>query len=225
EGIGLMTLLTALFSKQRNLAAAFVLFFVAGCALPQRSAESGYKESAFSDRSYSRGANPDRATEQTAYELGKDPKNLNAGDFDDIRARQKVRELERQLGSKKEREQYSKVLPWLSDDQEKVEFLSIPSIEGRQQWINSRNIWSRARAPEEEMKNLIDTQDIAKGMPQDYVRKSWGDPMSVEVSGNPLYKNERWKYQKYVSTPEGYRKETRFVYFEAGRVVGWETEF
>lgn len=74
------------------------------------------------------------------------------------------------------------------------------------------------------MKSLIETQDIAVGMPQDYVKRSWGDPMSVEVSGNPIYKNERWKYQKFVSAPEGYRKETRYVYFEGGRVVGWETE-
>jgi hypothetical protein len=61
-------------------------------------------------------------------------------------------------------------------------------------------------------------------MPQDYVRRSWGEPVNVEISGNPIYKNERWKYQRQVSTAQGFRKETRFVYFEGGRVVGWETE-
>jgi hypothetical protein len=149
---------------------------------------------------------------------------LTADELYDIKSRQSVRNLEKTLNSKKEREQYSKVLPWLRTDQEKATFLSIPTVEGRQQWINKENIWARSQAPQTEMKDLIETQDIAVGMPQDYVRKSWGEPQGVEVSGNPLYKNERWKYQRQVSTSNGYRQETRFVYFESGRVVGWETE-
>ena len=112
----------------------------------------------------------------------------------------------------------------MKNDDEKIEFLSVPTIEGRQQWINRKNIWARAQAPQEDMKGLIEAQDIAVGMPQEYVRRSWGEPLSVEVSGNPIYKNERWKYQRFVSTSQGYRQETRFVYFEGGRVVGWETE-
>lgn len=199
---------------------------LSGCANFHRSAESGYAGSPedvrYSDQA-DRGSY-DRETRQTAYELGKDPAYLSSKDLQDIRNRQQVRQLERSLSSRKEREQYSKILPWLKNDAEKIEFLSVPSIEGRQQWINRNNVWSRAQAPQEEMKSLIETQDIAVGMPQDYVKRSWGDPMSVEVSGNPIYKNERWKYQKFVSAPEGYRKETRYVYFEGGRVVGWETE-
>lgn len=194
-----------------------------GCANFQRSHHSGYSSSGDSRTSYSSGV-VDSTTRQTAYEMGKDPASLSDRDYREIRSRQKVRELERTLHSRKEREQYSKILPWLSSDEEKIEFLSVPSIEGRQQWINRKNIWSRSQAPQLEMKNLIETQDIAVGMPQDYVRKSWGEPLSIEVSGNPIYKNERWKYQRMVSGSEGYRKEIRFVYFEGGRVVGWETE-
>lgn len=194
-----------------------------GCANFQRTHQSGYGDSANSPTSYSSGA-MDSTTRQTAYEMGKDPSSLSDRDYREIRSRQKVRDLERTLRSRKDREQYSKVLPWLNGDDEKIEFLSIPSIEGRQQWINRKNIWSRSQAPQLEMKNLIETQDIAVGMPQDYVRKSWGEPVSIEVSGNPIYKNERWKYQRMVSGSEGYRKEIRFVYFEGGRVVGWETE-
>lgn len=194
-----------------------------GCANFQRTDQSGYGDSASSPTSYSSGA-MDSTTRQTAYEMGKDPSSLSDRDYREIRSRQKVRDLERTLRSRKDREQYSKVLPWLNGDDEKIEFLSIPSIEGRQQWINRKNIWSRSQAPQLEMKNLIETQDIAVGMPQDYVRKSWGEPVSIEVSGNPIYKNERWKYQRMVSGSEGYRKEIRFVYFEGGRVVGWETE-
>lgn len=201
------------------------LMLLSACAQFQRSAGSGYngsEENQYIDQT----PRPryDRETHKTAYELGKDPASLTAQDLQDIRSRQRVRELERALSSKKEREQYSKVLPWLKNDEEKASFLSIPSIEGRQQWINKQNIWSRSQAPESEMKSLIESQDIAIGMPQEYVRRSWGDPMSVEVSGNPIYKNERWRYQRQVSTSQGYRQETRHVYFEAGRVVGWETE-
>lgn len=195
-----------------------------GCAQFQRSSGSGYGGNLKYTEDAPRNDGYDRTTRQTAYELGKDPASLSPDDLDEIRMRQKVRELERTLSSKKEREQYSKVLPWLKNDEEKVSFLSIPSIEGRQQWINKHSIWGRSQAPKEEMKELIDTQDIAVGMPQEYVRRSWGEPLSVEVSGNPMYKNERWKYQRHVSTSQGYRQETRFVYFEGGRVVGWETE-
>ena len=196
-----------------------------GCAQFQRSPESGYSSS-YEDLSNqsSRNSRPDSRTRTTAYELGKDPNSLSGRDLQEIRSRQKVRELERTLSSKKEREQYSKVLPWLKNDQEKVEFLSVPTIEGRQQWVNSRNLWARAQVPQAEMKTLVDNQDIAVGMPQDYVRKSWGEPLSIDHSGNPLYKNERWKYERFSSSQEGYRKETRYVYFEGGRVVGWETE-
>ncbi|MNJ92533.1 hypothetical protein D3C87_102060 [compost metagenome] len=197
--------------------------FNSGCANFSRAPGSGYSSAEeMADQSSEKSS--DRSLRQTAYELGKDPATLSSRDMAEIRDRQKVRELERTLISKKEKEQYSKVLPWFRDDQEKISFLSIPSLEGRQQWINSQGIWDRTRAPQTGMKQLVDSQDIAVGMPQEYVRRSWGEPLAVEVSGNPIYKNERWRYQRMVSSSEGYRKEIRFVYFEAGRVVGWETE-
>lgn len=159
-----------------------------------------------------------------AYELGFDSKKeISEAQKLQILDRKKLRQLERSLDSQKERLQYSKVLPWLGSDAEKIEILSIPSIEGRQVWINKKKIWSRAEA----LKNfdeVVDSQDIAIGMPQDYVRKSWGEPSQIESSGNPIYKNERWQYLKQVSTPQGYKQESRLVYFEGGRVVGWETE-
>lgn len=201
-----------------------VVLSLVGCAQLQRSSSSGYQEQQYSDTTASGRSYYDPQTRQTAYELGKDPAALTPNDLDEIKSRQKVRELERTLASKKEREQYSKVLPWLKNDSEKVAFLSIPSIEGRQQWINKNEIWGRSQAPQEEIKDLLESQDIAIGMPQAYVKKSWGDPISIEVSGNPIYKNERWKYQRHISTAQGFRQETRYVYFEGGRVVGWETE-
>lgn len=196
------------------------------CAQMQRSSRSGY-----GDKQNETYAPPtkeyagDRDRQRTAYEMGLSPSaELSGDDRGRINARQRVRELEKGLKSQKEREQYSKVLPWFRSDDEKAEFLSVPTLEGRQQWVNSHGIWERAKMPAPEMKELIETQDISVGMPRDYVKKSWGEPLGVEVSGNPIYHNERWKYQRFISTPDGYKKEVRFVYFESGRVVGWETE-
>lgn len=159
-----------------------------------------------------------------AYELGFDPrKKLNDVQKHIIHNRKKLRELERSLDTQKERLQYSKILPWLQNDLEKIEFLSIPSIEGRQVWINKKKIWSRTKNLKQ-FDDVVEAQDIAIGMPADYVRRSWGEPSYVETSGNPIYKNERWQYLKQVPTPQGYKQEIRSVYFEGGKVTGWETE-
>ncbi|MBC7467009.1 MAG: hypothetical protein H7256_13555 [Bdellovibrio sp.] len=159
-----------------------------------------------------------------AYELGLDPKNVLTDDEHIvIQKRRKVRNLERRLDSQKERLNYSKVLPWLENDDEKINYLSIPSIEGRQAWVNKNKIWLRNKNVKD-FENAVATQDIVLGMPADFVKKSWGEPDAIENSGNPIYKNERWKYLKQVSTPNGYHQEKRYVYLEGGRVVGWETE-
>ena len=159
-----------------------------------------------------------------AYELGLDPKkDLTDDEKKMIVNRKRLRELERSLDSQKERQQYSKVLPWFKNDEEKISMLLIPSIEGRQVWINKNKIWSRAKDLKE-FDDVVESQDIALGMPTEYVKKSWGEPTNIETSGNPIYRNERWQYNKQVSTPQGYKEERRMVYFEGGRVVGWETE-
>ena len=54
------------------------------------------------------------------------------------------------------------------------------------------------------------------------MKKSWGLPDSVEVAGNPIYGNERWRYKRYTPSPEGYRLQSRIIYFESGKVAGWE---
>lgn len=160
-----------------------------------------------------------------AYELGFDPRGtLSPQELQSVENRKKVRELERRLDSNREKEQYAKALPVMISDQEQVEFLSIPSVEGRQAWLNKNGILSRVKSPSTEMRDAMESQDIAMQMPMDFVRKAWGEPSAIEVSGNPIYRNERWKYQRYVSTPDGYRSEKRFVYFEGGKVIGWETE-
>lgn len=160
-----------------------------------------------------------------AYELGFDPeKGLTEEQKNEVTLRYKVRSLERSLDSNKERIQYSKIVPYLKTDKEKYEFLSIPTIEGRQVYANKNKIMSRAKNNSRDYLEAVESQDLVLGMTQDLVKKSWGDPDSIEVSGNSIYKNEKWRYIRDVPTAQGYKRERRYVFFEGGRVVGWETE-
>ncbi len=132
------------------------------------------------------------------------------------------KKLEARLHSRQDKELYSKVLPYLKDDAERIEFLSLPSFSQRQSWIQSKKLWTRAQSSDEQQ--AVEAGDIAIGMTGDLVRRSWGEPVNIEGSGNPLYRNERWKYIRNISSASGFKPQKRFVYFEAGRVAGWETE-
>ncbi len=159
-----------------------------------------------------------------SYELGYDPqKGLSTEEKLEVKKRYQVRKLERTLDSEKERRHYSKIVPYLMTDQEKIDYLSIPSIEGRQAWVIRNKIWARAKSSKDFL-DIVEVQDLTLGMTQDLVKKSWGDPESVEISGNIIYKNEKWRYIRDVPTANGYKRERRFVFFEGGRVIGWETE-
>lgn len=159
---------------------------------------------------------------QNQQETGSTQKAVNQGDDELVHIR--IKELERQMKSQREKELYSKLLPWFLDEDEKLEFLSLPRLTEKQEWATEKRIWNRNKNPSNEMKSLMQNQDIAIGMPMDYVQKSWGDPILKEVSGNPLFKNQKWRYARSVSTQEGFKQEKRTVYFEGGKVVGWETD-
>lgn len=112
----------------------------------------------------------------------------------------------------------------MKNEAERIRFLELADYEARQTWLKSEKFFERNKQTQEQLQPLVETQDIAIGMPQVLVKKSWGEPENVEVSGNPQFRNEKWRYTKYVSTPYGYKLERKLVYFEAGKVVGWETE-
>ena len=199
---------------------------LSSCSTMERSHESGYGDSGYKSRTD--GSREDVGSmdhKKTAYELGYNPATtLSEQQLQAIDDRRRLHLLERQLDSQKEKEQYSKILPWLKSDQERIEFLAIPTVEGRQAWIQQNEIWRRSQAPDSHVKQALQEGDISMGMAQEFVRKAWGEPQEKQTSGNPIYKNEKWRYTRYVSSSEGFRKETRQVYFEGGKVVGWETE-
>lgn len=133
-----------------------------------------------------------------------------------------LQQAEESLQTRREKKQYYKHKAFMKDDQQRLYFLSLPSIEARKKWIENSGLSDTDEGYSDELADAIEDNDLILGMTPKAVLESWGDPDVVEVSGDPVYGNERWKYAKYVSSTDGYRKEHRFVYFEAGRVVGWE---
>ncbi len=180
---------------------------LSGCSLLQRNPDSGYGSAT---------AKPSTRSKVITDAVANTPSSKTE--------KAKLQNLENSLNTRKEVEQYSKLLPWFKTDQERLEFLGQGNFEQKQKWLNEQNFLARPQQVTNEMKELVDAQDITVGMPQSLVKKSWGDPDAVEVSGNPQFRNERWRYNKYVSTNDGYKAEKKSVYFEGGKVVGWEVE-
>jgi hypothetical protein len=186
---------------------------IVSCSVFQRTSDSGYQDSKTgSGRS---GLTGRRKTLDQRGDYGSPQK---------LTEMRRLQNLENALSTKKEVEQYSKVLPYFKSDEERLEFLNRGNFEDKQQWLNEKKFLSRPQEISNELKELVTAQDITLGMPQVLVKKSWGEPDIVEVSGNPSFRNERWRYNRYVSTSDGYKPEKKSVYFEGGRVIGWEVE-
>jgi len=101
-------------------------------------------------------------------------------------------------------------------DSERIFFLRLPPNE-RAQYLQSKGISEGVEekflTPLERMR-VIHQSEITLGMTKRDVEVSWGRPIRVEVAGNPSYENERWIYS--------YNGATKYVYFESGKVDGWE---
>lgn len=192
-----------------------------GCAVLQRSPDSGYY--GHNDEQVFRRDRRDAEREDAMEEFGLMPdRALTDREVAAIETRIALKKAEKSLEGKREREQYFTNKPYLRNDRERLEFLRLGSFEARNRWLNAKGIQASTATHAPEIQALIDTNDIALGMTKQAVRDSWGEPELVEVAGNPLYGNERWQYSEQTSSTEGYRSQDRLVYFEAGRVSGWE---
>ncbi len=197
-----------------------------GCTTFQRSTASGYalrdSESGM-ERGFSRDRK-DAEREATMGQLGfADSRELSENEAEALENRIALRKAEKNLEGKREREQYFRNKPYLRSDLDRLEFLALDSFETRQRWLNAKGVSAGSSSHPPEIQSLIDINDITLGMTKQAVRDSWGEPELVEVSGNPLYGNERWRYTEQTSSTEGYQTQNRFVYFESGRVAGWES--
>jgi hypothetical protein len=194
------------------------------CAMFDRNPRSGYYE--FEEHS---GRPPDiyaqkRLTVETEAreELDLTNRPLSDPERTSLETRIHLKRIEGKLATRREKQQYYQIRSQLRNDRERLYFLSLPTYEARERWAAGRGLGQKDEMYSDEVAKTIESNDIALGMSQKAVMESWGDPDAVEVAGSAIYGYERWKYNRYISGNEGYQKEMRVVYFEGGRVVGWE---
>jgi primase-polymerase (primpol)-like protein len=203
---------------------AVVTIGLSACSLLNRDPRSGY---AYDEETTvgSQDLYKERAAKQemdAREELGMGSKPLTEDERVVVENRLRLKRLESKLASKRDKKQYYNVRSGLKNDRERIAFLSLPTYEARERWAAQRGLGDSEETFSEEIAKTVESNDIALGMSQKAVMQSWGDPDAVEVAGNPLYGYERWRYNRYISGNEGYQKDMRIVYFEGGRVVGWE---
>ncbi len=98
---------------------------------------------------------------------------------------------------------------------EKIFFLKLPKGERRDYLVSKGMIKEQKNAFSDRMRvAAIRQSDVMMGMTKNDVMDSWGRPARVEVAGNPTYENERWAYNVNGAT--------KYIYFEGGKVGGWE---
>ncbi len=199
---------------------------VSGCASLNRDPRSGYADSEGSTYRAT-----DYYQEKQEYEIDQvreefgwaSDRALNENEQAALEVRLRLRRAESRLESSREKRQYYQIKSLMRNDSERLTFLSIPSVEARERWARNRGLTTNDEVHSDEIADMIEKNDISVGMSQKAVLESWGDPDLVEVAGSPVYGNERWRYSRFTSSSDGYQKENRIVYFESGRVVGWET--
>lgn len=194
--------------------------FLAGCESMRRSSQSGYAHT----NEPTQGLGRDRKfleKQSTARDMGL-PQERSGIQEEAVELRVALKKAEKALEGRREREQYFKNKPYMRSDRERLEFLTLDGFDSRQRWLNSKGILASTTQHPPQVQSIIDVNDIALGFTKQAVKDSWGEPDLVEVSGNPIYGNERWHFSEQTSSTDGYRSQNRVVYFESGRVVGWE---
>ncbi|MEY4617120.1 MAG: hypothetical protein RJB66_2080 [Pseudomonadota bacterium] len=206
------------------LLVAFI--YLSGCGHMARSTQSGYYSSQDSNE-FARTPQSEQFTQanltRILAEQGMTVDDLKTDEgFVKVQNALEIKKLEARMTTEREKKQYYKTLPWLKDENEQVEFLRQGGYFARQAWIRKRGIGKRSTEIDKAQEDMVATKDISVGMPNELVRRSWGAPDSIDVAGNPIYGNERWRYKRYTPSPDGYRLQSRIIYFESGKVVGWE---
>jgi len=205
-----------------------IVLFLTGltaCAHLDRSSRSGYMSE--SEESMAAPADLYRQKAMNVENEAREELGLLGRPLGDIERRAvegriKLKRMEARIATKREKKQYFEFRGALKSDRERIQFLSLPTFEARSRFAQARGFGLQDDTYSEDVAKTIEGNDIALGMSQKGVTESWGDPDIVETAGNALYGFERWKYNRYVSGDDGYKKELRIVYFEGGRVVGWE---
>ena len=127
---------------------------------------------------------------------------------------QELRQLESRQ-SENSSELYEKYKNQMGSISEKIYFLKLPTYERKEYLLSRGLIKSEPRTYQpSEYSSTHRTNQVSMGMSKNDVMSSLGHPARVEVAGNPRFENERWLYSRNGAT--------KYIYFESGRVEGWE---
>lgn len=198
---------------------------LSACAVMDRSSRSGYMSDSEEGAAVPTDLYRQKAMNvetEAREEMGLLGRTLGDDERNAVENRVRLKRQEARIATKREKKQYFEVRSALKNDRERLQFLALPTYEARARFAQTRGFGHADETYPEEVAKTIESNDIALGMSQKGVTESWGDPDMVETAGNALYGFERWKYNRYITGDEGYKKEMRIVYFEGGRVVGWE---
>ncbi|MEZ4872167.1 MAG: hypothetical protein R2827_07960 [Bdellovibrionales bacterium] len=198
------------------------------CSSLRRSDSSGYGYSnelnvqKTNPRNYFK-AKHQKKVDLAKAELGYEGKSaVSESDQSKIRLRMILGNLESQLTTRSEKQEYYKLKPFFANDVDRIRFLSLKSPSQKKAFLQMKNVTSDDENYDDNTVAAIESNDIILGMTKSAVKESWGDPDFIEVAGDSLYGNERWTYSKYVSSESGYNKENRIIVFESGLVAGWD---
>jgi hypothetical protein len=88
--------------------------------------------------------------------------------------------------------------------------------------FNQSDDESRDEIAQESVQNALARRDVVKGMDMVDVRQVLGTPTRVEVAGNTgeSADHQRWTY--FHGLTRGVSR-AQVIYFENGKVIGWET--
>jgi len=137
-----------------------------------------------------------------------------------IYTRASLLKAEDQLVSNALKKQYYLNRPYFASDSQRLHFLKLNSYAAKEDYLARYININRYPAS---ISSAIAKQDLVPKMTKEAVIESWGKPENIEVSGNPIYSNEKWTYLNYVDSAEGEVEEKRYLYFEKGQLVSWQT--
>ncbi len=190
----------------------FIAVFAQSCITMDRSRSSGYTGNSLNNEQDDTGEPYDE----------REVRNLSPEERELYEDRMLLSRLEKAITTSEERAQYNRYKSTLESDKERLEFLALENYNSKERYLSSKGYTATPNRHPRDVASLIEQNDVAVGMGRQAVLESWGDPAQVEVAGRRENGNERWIYKEYISTPEGFQEEHRVLYFENGRLVGWE---
>lgn len=105
----------------------------------------------------------------------------------------------------------------LSSLSEKIFFIRLGNIRERDEYLLGKGFREEYVHITPAESQAIREREVVLGMSKDAVAQSWGQPLRVDIAGEPDNENERWAFYDH-------HGRVKYVFFEYGRVKGWAIE-